>query len=762
MQFARRFLYRELLLLVGLVVALLLGLAWWGLRRAMDVQATARAGDCLISLERELRTGLLEAEQVAGAGNQWWTEGHLDLDPQHGNAESLLLPLLRQQAFITSVNLCRADGASVLLLSNGKDWDTRRITREPAGRQQWTRRLEFQQVPDEGAWEPTNYDPRTRDWYREAQHRTSPFWSSQAYRFMTTRDYGLTFTMPVLKGNTLLGVVSVDLRTEELTTAAWRAHPTPRSQVTVVDSMGRALTVPRLPEFNNPKLRAESYLRKIGPEFLPELLPLLGENSLDHVHGFFAAIRAFAWQGLEWKLTALIPEEELLSGARRRAYGVLLLAVLGLGLIAWRARALSDRFGVPLDALAASAEAVGRGETAVDLPSEIREIHTVGHALHLAGEALQEQAALREQLRHSQRMETIGTLAGGVAHDVNNQLTVILGQLNLCEDQLPLDHPLLSYLHRAEDATRRCAEVTRALLTFSRPAPSVLQSVDLNAMVKRVCSLLGRIMGGRIQMETRLDPELGLIAGETVKLEQVLMNLGVNARDAMPEGGILTVTTHRWEQGGALLEVRDTGIGMTSDITAKIFEPFFTTKEIGKGTGLGLSMVQGIVKGHGGRVEVESEPGKGTTFRVFLPKGDPTPDVEAALPAWSEAFKLGGLRVLVAEDEPEIREYFREVLTRAQAEVVDAADGEEAWERWLDSGPFDLLITDQRMPRATGLDLLARIRVSAPDLPVVVVSGYGLEDAMSRLARDPRVRVLSKPFKVFDLQRAITGLLRAR
>ena len=211
-----------------------------------------------------------------------------------------------------------------------------------------------------------------------------------------------------------------------------------------------------------------------------------------------------------------------------------------------------------------------------------------------------------------------------------------------------------------------------------------------------------------------------------------------------------------------MLEIRDTGQGMSPEVKARIFDPFFTTKEIGKGTGLGLSMVQGIVKGHGGRVEVESEPGAGSTFRILLPKGEPVPEGEPALPAWSEAFKLAGLRILVAEDEPEIREFFREVLNRAQAEVVDAKDGIEAWDRWLDSGPFDLLITDQRMPRATGLDLLERIRVSAPDLPVVLASGYGLEDAMSRLARDPHVRVLSKPFKVFDLQRAIMGLLRSR
>lgn len=763
MQHVRRFLYRELLLMVGFVVAMLLGLAWWGLVRAMDVQARARAGDSLVALERELRTGLMTAEEIAHAGAQWWVIGQLNLDAHQGNTETLLLPMLRQQSFVTSVNICRADGTSVLLLANGEDWDSRRIFRtEKQGYQQWTRRQAWDQVVPQNEWGVTDYDPRRRDWYQEAARRGAPFWTPEAYPFRTTGDHGLTFTIPVMQGSTLLGVVSVDLRVEELTAAAWRAHPTPGSRVLVVDALGRALTVPRHRDFLEVTHRAATYLTKIGKDFLPELLPTITAGGPAPVSGFISATQPFAWRGLEWKLIALIPENELLSVARRKGAGVLVLAVLGLGLIGWRARHIADRFGDPMDALAASAKAVERGEAADELPTDIREMRVVGHALHLAGEAMQEQVALREQLRHSQRLETVGTLAGGVAHDVNNQLTVILGQLNLCEDQLPLEHPLLPYLQRAEDATRRCADVTRALLTFSRPAPSVLQSVDLNALVKRVCSLLGRILGGRIQLVLDLDPDLTPIAGETVKLEQVLMNLGVNARDAMPEGGMLTVVTHQTEQGGVMLEIRDTGQGMSPEIKARIFDPFFTTKEIGKGTGLGLSMVQGIVKGHGGRVEVESEPGAGTIFRILLPKGEPVPESETALPAWSEAFKLAGLRILVAEDEPEIREFFREVLTRAQAEVVDAKDGIEAWERWLDSGPFDLLITDQRMPRATGLDLLERIRVSAPDLPVVVASGYGLEDAMSRLARDPHVRVLSKPFKVFDLQRAIMGLLRAR
>ena len=320
MQHVRRFLYRELLLLVGLVVALLLGLAWWGLVRAMDVQARARAGDSLAALERELRTGLQTAEEIANAGAQWWVVGQLDLNPQQGNAETLLLPMLRQQAFVTSVNICRADGTSVLLLSNGKDWDSRRIFRtQNQGYQQWTRRKTWDQVVPERDWGATDYDPRTRDWYQEAARRRSPFWTPEAYRFRTTGDHGLTFTVPVMQGGTLLGVVSVDLRVEELTTAAWRVHPTPGSRVLVVDSLGRALTVPRHADFLDVKQRAATYLSKIGKDFLPEVVPFLGGPAGAGVPGFISAVEPFNWQGVHWKLIALIPERELLAAARRKA-----------------------------------------------------------------------------------------------------------------------------------------------------------------------------------------------------------------------------------------------------------------------------------------------------------------------------------------------------------------------------------------------------------------------------------------------------------
>ncbi len=194
-------------------------------------------------------------------------------------------------------------------------------------------------------------------------------------------------------------------------------------------------------------------------------------------------------------------------------------------------------------------------------------------------------------------------------------------------------------------------------------------------------------------------------------------------------------------------------------VTWRIFEPLFATKEVGKGTGVGLSMVLGIVRGHGGSVEVESALGEGSTFRIWLPAGDAAPLEEAPRPSWAGAFDLEGLRVLLVEDEPEILAFLQEVLEGGKAEVVAAGDGQAGWERWLDSGPFDLLVTDQRMPRLTGLELLDRVRAVVPDLPAILASGYGLEEAMPRLAGDLCTRVLSKPFKIYDLHRAITGLL---
>jgi len=286
--------------------------------------------------------------------------------------------------------------------------------------------------------------------------------------------------------------------------------------------------------------------------------------------------------------------------------------------------------------------------------------------------------------------------------------------------------------------------------------------VDLNELVQRTTSLVGRLLGGRIQLELDLAPLPLHVMCEPVSLEQVLTNLALNARDAMPEGGRLLISTRSTPSGESCLSVKDSGTGIPESIRAKIFDPFFTTKEIGKGSGLGLAMVLSIVQSHGGRLEVDSETGKGTEFRVFLRStlASETGPAPEPLPGNPAAGNLHGLRILVVDDEADLRELLTEAITGANADVDSAKDGLQAW-ALLQRDPYDLVISDQRMPGMTGLELLEKARQQHLETPFLLISGFGLEGAADASARDPRVRILAKPFTLESLFAQIQELLKA-
>jgi two-component system cell cycle sensor histidine kinase/response regulator CckA len=351
-----------------------------------------------------------------------------------------------------------------------------------------------------------------------------------------------------------------------------------------------------------------------------------------------------------------------------------------LGLIVWRIQRFSRRVGDPLDRLAQSAMALGEGRVDGPVETDLTEIRTVDEALRKAGQAIQNEAEIKLQLEHSQRLETVGTLAGGIAHDVNNQLASVLGQISLAEEMLPKEHPASYRLIRAQQAVERCSQMVRSLLSFSHQARPILRVMDLNELVTHTASLLERILGGLIRMEVIESPCLPPILGERVQLEQVILNLAVNARDAMPNGGKLTIRTLPIGEDKVCLSIEDTGMGIPAEILPRIFDPFFTTKEVGKGTGLGLAMVFSIVQAHGGRVEVDSQEGVGTRFRIFLEAHDAR-ELEDEERKANEPFQYSfdGLSILVAEDEPNLRELLTEAFEQRGAEVVAAPDGAVAW-----------------------------------------------------------------------------------
>ena len=369
-----------------------------------------------------------------------------------------------------------------------------------------------------------------------------------------------------------------------------------------------------------------------------------------------------------------------------------------------------------------------------------------------------ERLALEDQLRQSQKMEAIGRLAGGIAHDFNNLLTSIKGLTSLALKELEDEHPIRADLEEIEKAAQRAAGLTRQLLTFSRKQRVRLVPVDLNAVVRQMENMLRRVLAESISLDVSRAPGLPSVLADPSQLDQVVMNLVVNAQDAMRSGGTISVTTAlevvRDEPGGgvppgtyALLTVSDTGIGIAREHLDKVFEPFFTTKPPGEGTGLGLATVFGIVKQGGGFIQVESELGAGSTFRVFLPlaPGGAEPAAEIGM-APAEPGR-GTETVLVAEDDASVRRLVNRILARAGYRVLQAENAQEALEvaRGQD-GSVDLLLTDVVMPHAGGEELYERVRREWPRVRVLYMSGYTDNPVVRLEAEDPDGAFLAKPF----------------
>jgi PAS domain S-box-containing protein len=389
--------------------------------------------------------------------------------------------------------------------------------------------------------------------------------------------------------------------------------------------------------------------------------------------------------------------------------------------------------------------------------------------------AEEQRKQLEDQLLQAQKMESIGTLAGGVAHDFNNMLTAIIGNIQLVLESTPsesLDYPMLTEIEKA--ATRATA-LTRQLLTFSRRQPIERRTIDLNATINELSQMLRRLIGEHVDVVIHLAEQLSMIFADPAQIQQVLMNLAVNARDAMPSGGQLLIATREveldeqacrnqpWARPGryALLIVGDTGTGMDAELQQRIFEPFFTTKERGKGTGLGLSVVYGIIKQHEGFVQVDSATDRGTTFTIFLPV--PTVAQNVSVPDLSPLVRGGNETILVAEDEASLRYLASTVLERLGYTVILAEDGLEAVNLFRgNQARIDLVILDLVMPRFGGRDALDLMRAIRPDLRALFVTGY--DDAADLAETETLVagtNLLQKPYRVDVLALRVRELLDA-
>jgi two-component system cell cycle sensor histidine kinase/response regulator CckA len=387
------------------------------------------------------------------------------------------------------------------------------------------------------------------------------------------------------------------------------------------------------------------------------------------------------------------------------------------------------------------------------------------------GEDITERKSLDQQLRQSQKMEAVGRLAGGVAHDFNNLLGVIVGYSEGTLRTLAPEHPGRPKIEQVLKATERAASVTRQLLTFSRKQVAVPRVLDLNGIVSEMEKMLRSLIGEDVELVTKGDRGLGRVKADTGEIEQVIMNLAVNARDAMPNGGRLTIETANQELDDEFarehpgvvpgryvrIVVSDDGAGIPEDIQPQIFEPFFTTKGVGKGTGLGLSTVYGIVNQSGGHIFFDSEPGRGTSFRIYLPRVDSAADLPHA-PLTS--IPHGTETILLVEDETVLRDVARETLEEFGYRVIEAANGNAALE--LAAGyvaHIDLVITDVIMPGLNGRETAARLATLRPGIRILFVSGY-TDDAIVRHGILPSdVALLQKPFTGGTLARKVRAVL---
>jgi two-component system cell cycle sensor histidine kinase/response regulator CckA len=372
-----------------------------------------------------------------------------------------------------------------------------------------------------------------------------------------------------------------------------------------------------------------------------------------------------------------------------------------------------------------------------------------------------ERRHLEEQFRQSQKMEAVGRLSGGVAHDFNNLLGVIIGYAEFLQERIDTANPLRGSVEEILNAGKRAASLTRQLLAFSRQQVLDPKVLDLKAVVSDMEKLLRRLIGEDIELTTSLDPELGKVKADQGQLEQVVMNLAVNARDAMPQGGKLTIRVENTVldqdyvrrypypvQPGpyVLLMVTDTGVGMDAETKARAFEPFFTTKEKGKGTGLGLSTVYGVVKQSGGYIDVESALGQGTTFKIFLPRVHEPARVERQH-AEAPAKAMGNEVILIAEDETALRTLTATTLELSGYKVLQAKDGLEALEvSRKHAGHIDLLLTDIVMPGMGGRALAEELGRERTDIRIVYMSGYTGQAVGSQGPVEPGNFYLHKPF----------------
>jgi len=636
----RRLLLRESLLIVALGGLGLAAVGWWGARAIMVAQAKARADAGLRDVERRVKASVQEAVRTGEALAQMGRLGQLA--PMGSLAgEQQLLAELSSRSSLTNLTFVQPDGlasaANVPESEYGGAWLTRGTHLEagvPLRRLHlWDgdRRL-IRSLPDPAA--PPDW--RQRPWVLQALQVGRGSWTPP-YPFLGKVGFGLTYTIPVTREGRPLGVLGVDLVLGDLRLWLNEAKPTVGTRLAILDGAGRLLVPPE----QEPAPAAQGGARFLQPEALEAArhpLPLAIQRNPEAVRsGGWPQVRvegeSFLVQrrrlelegGLDWELLVAIPEADLLGEPRRVALATLTLSLCALALLAWRMIRSSRQIAEPLERLAAQAELLAQGQAITSPATPILEVQNLAKTLRVASLALEERTILEGHLRQAQRRELIGTLAAGVAHDLGNLISAAGANLELAQDEGLDDAARARSLRLAATALRRSRGFLRALLTIGRPVEAEPGPLELGQLLRESSELLEPLLGGLVKLELLTPPAPVWIHGDRLQLEQVLLNLALNGRDAMPKGGPLRLEAGLGTGNRPFLAVADSGKGIPPDVRRQLFLPFFTTKAPDEGSGLGLAMVQGIARAHRADILVDSEPGRGSRFTVLFPEPVPTP-----------------------------------------------------------------------------------------------------------------------------------------
>jgi signal transduction histidine kinase/CheY-like chemotaxis protein len=508
-----------------------------------------------------------------------------------------------------------------------------------------------------------------------------------------------------------------------------------------------------------------------GPPVVPDGPQVISYKAADGSDRLGAAVPVKLTPWLVW---VDIHRDAILAPARHFLNLMVLTGLLILIVGATGAWLISRQITAPLREIALASNDISTGDYTrrVTVSSE-DELGFLAGAFNDMARDLTRQRKLEEQLLQAQKMEAVGQLAGGVAHDFNNLLTVIMSYSSMLLADGESGDPGRADIQAISDAAVKAAALTRQLLAFSRKQVLQMQPVNVNAIVTDVEKMLRRLIGEDISLSMHLDPQLALVNADRGQLEQVLLNLAVNARDAMPDGGALTLTTgnaylsdehvdrHLGAEPGKyiMLAVTDTGTGMTREVQQRLFEPFYTTKGAGKGTGLGLATVHGIVKQLGGDIYVYSEPGHGTTFKVYFPHLTANPDLVVAAVEHREAPR-GWETILLAEDDDALRSLGARVLGAFGYKVLVARTGADAVRIVAaHAGPIDLVATDVVMPEMSGSQLVEKVLKARPGIRVLYMSGYTDDEVMRRGVIDGQTTFLQKPFTPDMLAHKVRAVL---